>query len=124
MNPSTSTVYLWTNIGLATERVFMYERYSSFFRVARILAYMYRARKAPYNNPKHLWLRPEETHRALIRLVIIEQVSFYGHELMHAVQHKTWPKHAKLAALAPVIGPRGELRVGGRLHLLNLKEVG
>jgi hypothetical protein len=124
MNPTTSTLHLWSNIGLATERIFVYERYSSFFRVARILAYMYRATKAPYNNLKHLWLRPEETHRALIRLITIEQVEHFGEELKYAVKHKRWPAQSKLASLAPIIGPKGELRVGGRLNLLKLPTVG
>jgi hypothetical protein len=115
MNLTSSTVYIWTNIGLANNRVIMYERYSSFFKAARITAYVYRASRAPDNNPKHKWLRPEETHRALVRLILIEQIRTFGHEMQYAIRHKTWPEKSILAPLAPVVGPRGELRVGGRL---------
>jgi hypothetical protein len=120
MNPSTATLYLWSNIGLATDKVIIYDHYSSFFRVARILAYMLRTQRAPDNNPPHLWLKPEETHRALIRMILIQQLSTYGPELKHAIKHKYWPKNSKLAHLSPIVGPRGELRVGGRLKLLGL----
>jgi hypothetical protein len=109
---------------MAKDRVIMYERYSSFFQAARITAYVYRTFRAPYNNPNHVWLRPEETHWALIRLILMEQIKVYGPELRHAVKHKVWPENSKLACLKPIIGPRGELRVGGRLQLLKLPGMG
>jgi hypothetical protein len=31
MNPSTATLYLWSNIGLSTDKIIIYEHYSSFF---------------------------------------------------------------------------------------------
>jgi hypothetical protein len=123
INPSRSTVYLWSNIGLKENKVIVYENYSSFFKVARIMAYMFRVTRAPYNNPKHKWLKPEETHRALVRMILIEQVEHFGPDLAYAIQHKRWPRDSKLTSLAPYIGPRGELRVGGRLKLLNLPEL-
>jgi hypothetical protein len=42
MNPSRATLYLWSNIGLKSNKVIVYENYSSFFKVARIMAYMFR----------------------------------------------------------------------------------
>jgi hypothetical protein len=119
MNPTSSTLYLWSNIGLKANKVILYENYSSFFRVVRIAAYMFRTLRAPYNNPTHKWLKPEETHRALVRLILIEQLDAFEPDIKHAIQHKKWPKDSKLISLAPIIGPRGELRVGGRLKLLN-----
>jgi hypothetical protein len=56
-------------------------------------------------------------------MILIEQVEHFGDDLKYAVKHKSWPPNSKLTSLAPFIGPRGELRVGGRLKLLNLPEL-
>lgn len=123
MNPSSTTVLIWNNIFL-TNRVMIYEKYSSFFKMVRITAYLYRATTRKGNNPTHLWLSGEETRRSLVRLILIEQVYAYGSELKHIIKHKRWPESSKLAPLLPIIGPRGELRVGGRLQLLKLPCLG
>lgn len=95
------------------------ERWSSWYKVCRIVGYMRRFlanSRRPHQRNGHDHLTTEELKSAEICVVIHMQYNFFEHEIRRLNAGKLVSKTSKLRSLSPFIDSEGLLRVGGRLQ--------
>ncbi|XP_036144934.1 uncharacterized protein LOC118646349 [Monomorium pharaonis] len=116
--PTVEVPELKRNICLTTSvaDLSILEKYSSHFKLCRIVAYCLRVRLTnTYRGP----LCPEEINAAEIRIIKLLQSSTFADEIKKLKNERS-PYQGKLISLSPFLDNDGVLRVRGRLQSSNL----
>ncbi|XP_025407092.1 uncharacterized protein LOC112681043 [Sipha flava] len=97
------------------------QRFSSFIRMQRTLAYIRRLAIKAHRQPMPDGpLKQEELHHILIHAVLITQARYFPELKGQLIKTDGILKPATIAQLAPFIDPLGVIRVGGRLRYASL----
>ncbi|XP_058817192.1 uncharacterized protein LOC131680498 [Topomyia yanbarensis] len=97
----------------------LYERYSSFWKLVRITAYILRfANRCRSKNyrPKEMFLNADELQSAKHALVKGVQQQMFPEELKALKNNRPIPSQSALKGRRPIVDSNGILRVGGRLQ--------
>ena len=109
--------------GSPRESVFQVDRWSSFVKTIRIVAwvmrFIYNSRKAK-SHRKHGELSYEELTQAKHQLIVNVQQLEYGEEISSLRRGLPIPKTSSIAKLSPFLSQEGLLRVGGRIQFAKL----
>ncbi|XP_018396277.1 PREDICTED: uncharacterized protein LOC108774625 [Cyphomyrmex costatus] len=98
-----------------TPRQDILQRYSSFNKLKRVIAYCLRFRDILSSQRHFDALKPEELKRAELVISHMVQVEQFPQELCSLQQGKGVPANSQLAAVNPFLDEEGVIRVGGRL---------
>ena len=105
------------------ESVFQFDRWSSFVKTIRVVAwvmrFIYNTRKAR-SHRKHGELSYEELTQAKHELIVNVQQVEYGEEIASLRRGLSFPKTSSIAKLSPFLSQEGLLRVGGRIQFAKL----
>lgn len=121
--PKTTANVPMANLELREENVFVateprqdiLQRYSSFNKLKRIIAYCLRFRDILSSQRHFNALNPEELKRAELIISRMVQAERFPRESCSLQQGKEVPANSQLAALNPFLDEEGVIRVGGRL---------
>ncbi|XP_018375289.1 PREDICTED: uncharacterized protein LOC108769043 [Trachymyrmex cornetzi] len=109
------------NVFVAAEsRQDVLQRYSSFSKLKRIIAYCLRFRDILSNQRNFNALNPEELKRAELIISRMVQAERFPREACSLQQGKEVPANSQLAALNPFLDEAGVIRVRGRLKHADL----
>ncbi|XP_011858752.1 PREDICTED: uncharacterized protein LOC105556279 [Vollenhovia emeryi] len=95
------------------------DRFSSPTKLIRVSAFCLRLLRRP-NTSRSNGLSTAELNDSLLRWLRIAQAQDYAGEIERLSTGASLPKRSPLAALRPILGPDGLLRVGGRLERASL----
>ena len=109
--------------GSPRESVVEFDRWSSFVKTIRVVAWVmrftYNTRKAR-SHRKHGELSYEELTQAKHELIVNVQQVEYGEEIASLRRGLSIPKTSSIAKLSPLLSQEGLLRVGGRIQFAKL----
>jgi len=116
--PETRPAVLVLSTELPSE---WYDKFSSYDRLVRVVAYIYRFLKAckKHSRAPVRALQRIELDDSIRKLVIMSQQCFYK-TLTHELSTSTRVSSKHLSRLRPFLDPFGVIRVGGRLRYSNL----
>lgn len=107
------------NLAFQPECSIMFQKYSSLWKLQRIIAYCFRFvnnarsnRNTPLSGP----LSTNELERALVKLLKLVQMEAFPHEVSHLSAKRDINRKSSVLSLNPFIDDQGLLRVGGRIQ--------
>ena len=102
------------------EKIFDFDRYSSFNKLVRITAYLLRIlpKHASYRTPDRIICNPDELRVAEAKLQFLMQLESFPVEQKLLFDGKQINKKSRIAPFSPFIGPNALIRSTGRLKRL------
>ncbi|XP_066583621.1 uncharacterized protein [Prorops nasuta] len=103
-------------LSLVTEQLSIFNKFSSYHKTIRIVAYCLRFRK----NSEHIGLLSNIEILKAEEKTIKHLQSIYFTDIINSLNHPNKTVNKKFAILSPFLDEQGIIRVGGRIHKSNL----
>ena len=117
--PSTESCTMLSETQLATAKTFEWQKYGSYEKLLRIVAYVLRllSRNRDYRTNSGVFTDPAELEYSK-RLLYLTQTESFQAEKRNLLKSTPLSKTSKIVRFSPFIGPNGLLRACGRTRLL------